>query len=180
VRGTAEVIRRWCAIRPLSGHPGTPSSLRGVTIGRVSDATARPATPPPAPPDAAPDAPGAGTLALVVGVMGLVSAWTGWGGIVLGVVAVVAALVGLARIGAGRAQGKGRPGVGLALGLVAVAIGIALEWTTLSGAVTYLHTSQVRTLDECMRQAVNEKEQHVCKSQHLDEYRARYPDRLDP
>ena len=37
-----------------------------------------------------------------------------------------------------------------------------------------------RSVDECMRQAINEKEQHVCKSQHLDEYRARFPDRLDP
>ena len=123
---------------------------------------------------------GAGTVALVVGIMALVSAWTGWGGIVLGVVAVVAALVGLARVRAGRGAGRGRPAAGLALGLVAVAIGVALEWTVLAGAATYLHSSQVRTLDECMRQAVNEKEQHVCKSQHLDEYRARFPDRLDP
>ena len=129
---------------------------------------------------------GAGTVALVVGVMALVSAWTGWGGIVLGAVAVVAALVGLARVRAGRTgrgagtAGRRRPAVGLALGLVAIAVGVYSGWTVIAGAVTYLHSSQVRTLDECMRQAVNEKEQHVCKSQHLDEYRARFPDRLDP
>ena len=123
---------------------------------------------------------GAAVTALVVGLMALVSAWTGWGGIVLGVVAVVAALVALARVRSGRARGRGRPLTGLALGVVAVAVGVALEWTTLAGGVTYLHGSQARTLDECMRQAQNEKDQHVCKSQHLDEYRARYPGRLDP
>ena len=144
----------------------------------MSDVTDRPAPEPGV--DGRSAGTGAGTVALVLGVMALVSAWTGWGGIVLGVVAVVAALVGLARVRAGRAAGRGRPAVALALGLVAVAIGVALEWTVLAGAVTYLHSSQVRTLDECMRQAVNEKDQHVCKSQHLDEYRARFPGRLDP
>ena len=123
---------------------------------------------------------GAALTAVVLGAMGLVSAWTGWGGIVLGLGAVAVAVVALARVRAGRATGRGRPRVGLALGLVAVAIGVALEWTTIASGITYLHSSQVRTLDECMRQAQNEKEQHVCKSQHLDEYRARYPGRLDP
>lgn len=123
---------------------------------------------------------GAATLALVVGGMALISAWTGWGGLALGLVALVAALVGLARVRAGRALSRGRPLAALALAVAAVAIGVAVEWSTLSGGVTYLQTSQVRTLDECMRQAQNEKEQHLCKSQHLDEYRARYPGRLDP
>jgi hypothetical protein len=123
---------------------------------------------------------GAATFALVVAIMGLISSWTGWGGMVLGLVALVAALVALMRVRSGRAVGRTKPVAALLVGLVAVAIGTAMEWPTIESAVTYLHASQARTLDECMRQAINEKEQHVCKSQHLAEYRARYPDRLDP
>jgi hypothetical protein len=127
-------------------------------------------------------APGAGTVALALGAMALLSAWTGWGGIVLGLAALVAVLVALGRARAGRVGGphpRRRPLIGLALGVAALAIGFVVEWPTITASVTYLHSSQVRTLDECMRQAVNEKEQHVCKSQHLDEYRARYPGRID-
>lgn len=122
---------------------------------------------------------GASTFALVVGGMALISAWTGWGGILLGLVAVVGAVVALMRVRAGRTRGRWRPMVGLGMAVVAVVIGTVIEWPTLQSAVTYLHTSQVRTLDECMRQAINEKEQNMCKSQHLEEYRARYPDRLN-
>lgn len=123
---------------------------------------------------------GAATFALVVALMGLISSWTGWGGMALGLVALVAAIVALMRVRSNRAVGRTKPLAALAVGLVAVAIGTAVEWPTIESAVTYLHASQARTLDECMRQAINEKEQHVCKSQHLDEYRARFPDRLDP
>jgi hypothetical protein len=135
-------------------------------------------------PDAATDtgagATGAATFALVVAGMALVSAWTGWGGMVLGLVALVAAVVALMRVRSGRASGRGKPLAALGVALIAVVIGTMIEWPTIESAVTYLHASQARTLDECMRQAINEKEQHVCKSQHLDEYRARFPDRLDP
>ncbi|MEJ2887499.1 hypothetical protein [Actinomycetospora aeridis] len=123
--------------------------------------------------------PGIVVAAPVLGVMALVSAWTGWGGLALGLVAVAVALVAFARLRGGDASRRG-PLAGLALGVVAVAIAVAVEWSTLAGAVTYLETGGVRTLDECMRQAQNEKEQHVCKSQHLEEYRARYPSEIDP
>jgi thiamine transporter ThiT len=123
---------------------------------------------------------GAAVFALVVAVMALVSSWTGWGGMVLGLVALVAALVALMRVRSGRAVGRAKPVTALVVGLVAFVVGTAVQWPTLESAVTYLHASQARTLDECMRQAINEKEQHVCKSQHLAEYRARYPGRLDP
>ena len=92
----------------------------------------------------------------------------------------MAALVAAMRVRAGRAVGRAKPLVALLVALVALVIGAAVEWPTLQSAVTYLHTSQARTLDECMRQAINEKEQHLCKSQHLDEYRARYPGGIDP
>jgi hypothetical protein len=134
----------------------------------------------PGPEESSGGATGAATFALVVAVMGLISSWTGWGGMALGLVAVVAALVALMRVRSGRAVGRAKPVAALVVGLVAVAIGTAVEWPTIESAVTYLHASQARTLDECMRQAINEKEQHVCKTQHLDEYRARYPGRLDP
>jgi hypothetical protein len=130
--------------------------------------------------DGGSNATGAATFALVVAGMALVSAWTGWGGMVLGLVALVAAIVALMRVRAGRAVGRAKPFAALGVAMIALVIGTAIEWPTIESAVTYLHASQARTLDECMRQAINEKEQHVCKSQHLDEYRARYPDRLDP
>ena len=130
--------------------------------------------------DDGPGATGAATFALVVAGMALVSAWTGWGGMVLGLVALVAAVVALMRVRAGRARGRAKPLAALGVAMIALVIGTAIEWPTIESAVTYLHASQARTLDECMRQAINEKEQHVCKSQHLDEYRARFPDRLDP
>jgi hypothetical protein len=149
----------------------------------------RPATSGDADPDGAggtaPDdaAPLVVTAALVIGIVAVVSAWTGWAGLGLGLLAVAVALAALSRVRAGRVPGphpRRRPRIGLALGIVAVAIAAAVEATTLANGVTYLDTGGVRTLDECMRQAQNEKEQHVCKSQHLDEYRARYPGGLDP
>jgi hypothetical protein len=130
-------------------------------------------------PEEAPRRPGIVVAAPVLGVMALVSAWTGWGGLALGLVAVVVALAALARL-RGRGVPRRGPLAGLALGVVAIGIAVVVEWSTLAGAVTYLETGGVRTLDECMRQAQNEKEQHVCKSQHLDEYRARYPNEIDP
>lgn len=127
--------------------------------------------------------PGIVLAAPVLGAMALVSAWTGWGGLALGLLAVVVALAALARVRGRRDTGphpRRGPLAGLALGVVAVGIAVVVEWSTLAGAVTYLESGGVRTLDECMRQAQNEKEQHVCKSQHLEEYRARYPGGLDP
>jgi hypothetical protein len=142
-----------------------------------------PTAPPASAEETAPRRPGIVVAAPVLGAMALVSAWTGWSGLALGLVAVVVALVALARL-RGRRDLPGHPRrgplAGLALGVVAVGIAVAVEWSTLAGAVTYLETGGVRTLDECMRQAQNEKEQHVCKSQHLDEYRARYPTEIDP
>jgi hypothetical protein len=134
------------------------------------------------PAESSPTRPGVVVAAPVLGVMAAVSAWTGWGGLALGLLAVVVALAALARLRGGRpADGlRRRPLAGLVLGLVAVAVAVTVEWSTIAGAVTYLETGGVRTLDECMRQAQNEKEQHVCKSQHLTEYRARYPGGLDP
>jgi hypothetical protein len=171
-------------VRPPRGRAHAGCHHRAVTSTSASESgSASPADPDAAghEPDAEPaGATGAATFALVVGVMALVSSWTGWGGLALGLVALVAALVALMRVRSGRAVGRTRPLVALVVGLVALVIGTTVEWPTLESAVTYLHASQARTLDECMRQAINEKEQHVCKSQHLDEYRARFPGRLDP
>ncbi|WP_328307348.1 hypothetical protein [Actinomycetospora sp. NBC_00405] len=141
--------------------------------------SSEPAAPPTDRPDTA-RRPGIVAAAPVLGVMALVSAWTGWGGLGLGLLAVVVALAAFARLRGSRDASRRGPLAGLALGLVAVGIAVVVEWSTLAGAVTYLETGGVRTLDECMRQAQNEKEQHVCKSQHLDEYRARYPSEIDP
>ena len=174
-------------VRPRRGGALAGCHHRAVTSTSASDSGSAS----PADPDAGENgqhadrerpagATGAATFALVVALMALVSSWTGWGGVVLGLVALVAAVVALMRVRSGRAVGRAKPVVALVVAVAALVIGTAVEWPTLESAVTYLHASQARTLDECMRQAINEKEQHVCKSQHLDEYRARFPGRLDP
>jgi hypothetical protein len=171
-------------VRPRRGCSHTGCHHRAVTSTSASESGSPPPTGPeepgPEPEERPGGATGAATFALVVAVMALVSSWTGWGGMALGLVALVAGLVALMRVRAGRAVGRTKPAVALGVALVALVIGTAVEWPTLESAVTYLHASQARTLDECMRQAINEKEQHVCKTQHLAEYRARYPGRLDP
>ena len=167
-------------VRPRRGGAHAGCHHRAVTSTSASESGSASPTEPDEGAQIPGGAIGAATFALVVAVMALVSSWTGWGGVVLGLVALVAAVVALMRVRAGRAAGRAKPLAALVVALVALGIGTAVEWPTLESAVTYLHASQARTLDECMRQAINEKEQHVCKSQHLAEYRARYPDRLDP
>lgn len=117
----------------------------------------------------------AGTLALVLGAMALVSSWTGWGGVGLGLIAVVCGVLGWRRGARPRSAGQRRAMGGLAFGLIAVVIGVGLEWNTISD-VLLPASAQSQTLDECMQQAPTARTQHVCKSQHLEEFMKRYPD----
>lgn len=112
-----------------------------------------------------------GLFALGLGVVGLLSSWTGWGGIAVGAAAVVLAIVALAI--ARRAAGR-MAVAGLVLGVVAVGVGGYVERDTLFGDDD-AHFGIGLSLDECMRNADTAKLQHLCKSQHLGEFMQRYP-----
>ncbi len=115
----------------------------------------------------------AGLFAVGLGVVALLSAWTGWGGIVVGILAVVCAAVALwmARHGGVR---RWQAVLGAVLGAAALVIGLVVEWDTLFG-VDESHFGVGLTLDQCMADADTAKLQHLCKTQHLDEFMKRYP-----
>lgn len=115
----------------------------------------------------------AGLFALGLGAVALLSSWTGWGGIVVGIVAIVCAAVSLwlARHGGTR---RWRAVLGAILGAAALVIGLVVEWDTLFG-VDESHFGVGLNLDQCMAQADTAKLQHLCKTQHLDEFMKRYP-----
>lgn len=115
-----------------------------------------------------------GLFALGLGVVALVSSWTGWGGIVVGAVAIVCAAVSLwmARHGGVR---RWQAVLGALLGAAALVIGLVVEWDTLFG-VDEDHFGVGLTLDQCMADADTAKLQHLCKAQHYDEFMKRFPD----
>ncbi|MGI5127592.1 hypothetical protein ACQEVB_12340 [Pseudonocardia sp. CA-107938] len=115
-----------------------------------------------------------GLFALGLGIVGLISSWTGWGGLVLGLLAIVCTVVALwlARHGGAR---RVQAIVGGVLGVAALVIGLVIEWDTLFGT-DESHFGVGLTLDQCMAQADTAKLQHLCKTQHLDEFMKRYPD----
>jgi hypothetical protein len=114
-----------------------------------------------------------GLFALGLGIVALISSWTGWGGIVLGIAAIVCAGVSLwlARNGGAR---RVQALIGAVLGAAALVIGLVIEWDTLFG-VDESHFGVGLNLDQCMAQADTAKLQHLCKTQHLDEFMKRYP-----
>lgn len=116
----------------------------------------------------------AGLFALGLGAVALLSSWTGWGGIVVGVVAIgcAAASLWMARHGGAR---RWQAVLGALLGAAALVIGLVVEWDTLFG-VDEAHFGVGLTLDQCMADADTAKLQHLCKTQHLDEFMQRYPD----
>jgi hypothetical protein len=95
-----------------------------------------PATPPgagyPAPPpmpyasqEPLPTAPrnGLGTAALVLGIIGVLTCWSVFGGIILGLVAVILGFIGHARVRRGEATNGGVSIAGIVLGFVAMIAG---------------------------------------------------------
>lgn len=116
----------------------------------------------------------AGLFALGLGAVGVISSWTGWGGIVLGLLALLLAAISLwlARHGGVR---RLQALAGTVLGVAALVIGLVIEWDTLFGT-DEAHFGVGLTLDQCMADADTAKLQHLCKTQHLDEFMKLYPD----
>lgn len=115
-----------------------------------------------------------GLFALGLGAVALISSWTGWGGIVVGLAAIVCAGVAF-WIGRRAAVLPWMPAAaGAVLGVVALVIGLVVEWNTLFGEDDS-HFGVGLTLDQCMSGAETAKLQHLCKTQHLDEFMKRFP-----
>ena len=118
---------------------------------------------------------GWGTPALVLGVIAAGTAWLfGWVGIVVGLAAVVVGFVGARKAFHDPDRSGGAALAGLALGLVGLVWGLAIVVPALLGVGTF---GEGLTLDQCMGQAKGQQEQRMCATQHLDEYRARFPNR---
>lgn len=120
---------------------------------------------------------GWGTPALVLGVVSVGSAWVlGWVGVVAGLAAVVVGFIGARSAFHDPERSGGAALGGLALGLVGLIWGLAVVLPALLGTGTF---GEGLTLDECMAQANGQQEQRMCATQHLDEYRARFPGRAN-
>ncbi|MDN5860759.1 MAG: hypothetical protein L0H84_19320 [Pseudonocardia sp.] len=115
----------------------------------------------------------AGLFALGLGVVALVSAWTGWGAVAVGFAAIVCAAVSL-WIARHCGVRRGQALLGALLGTAALVIGLVVEWDALFAADEE-HFGVGLTLDQCMAGADTAKLQHLCKTQHLDEFMRRYP-----
>ena len=119
---------------------------------------------------------GLGTPALAAGVVAAGTCWLldGWLGAGAGLLAVVLGFVGSRRAMDDPTRNGGAALTGFVLGLVGLGVGIYFVVRSFSGAGGY---GDGLTLDECMGQASGQQQQRMCATQHLDEYRARYPDR---
>lgn len=89
---------------------------------------------------------GAGTAALVFGILGLLTAVFLVGG-VLGLVAVIAGAVGLGRVNRREATNRGSAMAGVVLGLVAIAISVSV------GVLAYNNRDNIENLTDCLADA---------------------------
>jgi hypothetical protein len=117
---------------------------------------------------------GLGTPALALGLIAVGTCWLGWPGVVLGAAALVVGFIGARRAFRDPRRTGGAALGGLALGLVGLVVG---AWIVVPGLLGIGTFGEGLTLDECMAQAEGQQQQRMCVTQHLDEYRARYPGR---
>jgi hypothetical protein len=105
---------------------------------------------------------GLGTTALVLAIIGLLTCWTVFGGIILGVVAVILGFIGRARVKRGEATNGGVAIAGIVLGflsIVAAAVFIPLY-------IWVWNFFGFNNLTECLQQAGNDKTaQQQCQDQ---------------
>lgn len=99
---------------------------------------------------------GAGTAALVLGIIGLLLSPVLVGG-VLGVVAVVLAMVGLGRVNRREATNRGSAIAGVVLGLVAIAVSLTVV------VFAYKNRDNVNNLSDCLKGASTVTEQTACR-----------------
>lgn len=105
---------------------------------------------------------GVGTAALVLGILGVLSAVVFIGG-VLGLIAVILGFVGLGRVNRREATNRGSAMAGVVLGLIALAISIGV------GAFAYSNRDTLSNLGDCLQKAGSvAAEQAVCNEQFQD------------
>jgi len=130
------------------------------------------AAPPPPPPTWEPPPRlrnGAGTSALVLGVLALVLAilvLTSPLAVILGIIAIILGIIGIGRAERGEAINRGSAIVGLITGLLSLAVVAFLVFSL--GHFTSKHASDFRTFATCMRDASTPTDRVACERQLSD------------
>jgi hypothetical protein len=108
---------------------------------------------------------GAGTAALVLGILGLLTSWLLVGG-VLGVFAVICGFVGIGRANRREATNHGSAVAGVVLGLLAIAVSIAVG---VAGKSFYdRNKGTISNLNNCLKTATTADAQNACRTQFQD------------
>src|SRR3954467_8934699 len=150
-----------------------------MTTPRDPSTTAegQPTAPPTAPPYADQGSPygqplttaprnGAGTAALVLGILALLGSFTVFGGIVLGIVAIVLGVIGRRRAARGEATNRGSATAGLVLGIIGAVLALAL----VAVGVTFLNSDTGKKLQDCLNSAGSDQAaQASCQQQFRDD-----------
>jgi hypothetical protein len=96
---------------------------------------------------------GAGTAALVLGIIAVVLCWTVIGGIVLGILAVVFGFVGRGRVKRGEADNRRSTTAGIITGIV----GIVLAGGLIALGFSILNSPAGKNLQQCLKNANGNK-----------------------
>lgn len=96
---------------------------------------------------------GAGTAALVLGIIAIVLSWTVVGGIVLGILAVVFGIVGRGRASRGEATNRGSATAGIVTGV----IGVVLAGALIAFGFSVLNSPAGKNLQQCLKNANGDK-----------------------
>jgi hypothetical protein len=106
---------------------------------------------------------GAGTAALVIGVLSLVLAVLvlfSWFAILLGPIAIILGVIGVRRVTRGEADNRGSAVAGIATGLVSLLLVVAFGFRI--AQIVSGNTDDFRRFGTCMRQADNDNEFGDC------------------
>jgi drug/metabolite transporter (DMT)-like permease len=112
---------------------------------------------------------GAGTAALVLGVLGLVLAVLfifAPLGALLGLIAAVLGGLGIARANKGAADNRGQAVAGLLTGLAGLVIGVAI--TVSAGSFLARHATDLNSFGSCMDNAATAQARETCAQQFTD------------
>lgn len=107
-----------------------------------------------------------GTVALVLGILGLLTFWTTLPGLVLGVAAIVLGAISRARARRGEASNGSVALAGLVTGIVACVLAVALLAVAIGYVVT--HKDTFNRYADCTRQASSTTERDACTQQLYD------------
>ncbi|MEO6712493.1 MAG: DUF4190 domain-containing protein [Mycobacteriales bacterium] len=100
---------------------------------------------------------GVGTAALVLGILGVLSAVFLVGGF-LGLLALILGAVGLGRVNRREANNRGSAMAGVVLGLIAIAISVGV------GAFAYSNRDKISNLSDCLADATTTAARQSCET----------------